>query len=230
MFKSNTTYLLVLLLGFVASTTPVSAGRLSDSTATIRLNIQTQETSQPQGIWRRALSYLGIRKDVSQYPQPGTGITVHSTAYAPSPYQTDSTPCITAAGTRVRPGVVATNFLPFGTLVQIGNEVYIVEDRMNPRYQHSIDIFFPSTQEALDFGSQKIDIIILGYGEPGQPLPREELPESSSEEQIESIESQSPPSLKERLIGRINHWQRIASDLVGIRSNNVNRYDVDCFS
>ncbi len=42
---------------------------------------------------------LGARAIIQ--PEPGTTMTVPITGYAPSPYQTDSTPCITAAGTRV---------------------------------------------------------------------------------------------------------------------------------
>lgn len=225
MIKLNTIYLIIIVQALTIPTTSF-ANEPSNNTATIRVDVNIQDLEQPRSLWRRALNYLGIRRSAIRYPVPGTGITVRSSAYAPSPYQTDSTPCITAAGTRVRPGVVATNFLPFGTLIQIGNEVYIVEDRMNPRYRNSVDIFFPSTSEALDFGSQELDIIILGYGEPGQTLPREEPPE----EQAEPVKSQPSPSFKERVLGRINHWQRIAGNLVGIRSNDVNQYDVDCFS
>lgn len=217
-------FLLVLSFPIV-----VFAGELAEGTATVRINVNIQELRAPKSFWRHALGYLGIRSSM-RYPAPGTGMTVHSSAYAPSPYQTDSTPCITAAGTRVRPGVVATNFLPFGTLLQIGNEVYIVEDRMNHRYQNSIDIFFPSTSEALEFGSQELDVVIIGYGEPGQVLPREEPSELAEIEQAKSIKVRPRLSFRERFAGRINYLQRFAGNLVGIRSNDVNRYDIDCFS
>jgi|GEM_PF-2283438 3D (Asp-Asp-Asp) domain-containing protein len=229
MTKLNIFLLLVLLAGSTISLSFSSAEEVSDSTATVRVNISALESEQPQSVWRRALSYIGIRGSVVKYPAPGSGLTVHSTAYAPSPYQTDSTPCITAAGTRVRPGVVATNMLPFGTLLQIGNEVYIVEDRMNPRYKNSIDIYFPSTSEALDFGRQEVDVVVLGYGKPGQTLPREEPVVEDEGATVKLASKESAPGFGARLIGRINQWQKIASDLAGIRSNDVNRFDIDCF-
>src|SRR4030042_3654518 len=37
------------------------------------------------------------------------------TAYSSTPEETDDTPFITASGNYVRPGVIAANFLPFGT-------------------------------------------------------------------------------------------------------------------
>lgn len=209
--------------------------------ATIHLDISYQpppvRADQSAGLLRRTLKYLGIRSQTTRHIEPGTGLTVSSTAYAPSPYQTDATPCITAAGTKVRPGVVAANFLPLGTLLQIGNDVYIVEDRMNPRYPNSIDIFFPSTSEALAFGRQKLDIIIIGYGKPGQPLPREQsvapATESASAAKPDPntpATTSSAPDFTDRIIGRVNYWQRVASDFVGLRSYDVNRYDINCFT
>ena len=42
-------------------------------------------------------------------------IPVIVTAYSSTPEETDSSPRLTAAGTWVREGIVANNFLPFGT-------------------------------------------------------------------------------------------------------------------
>ncbi|MBI2036999.1 MAG: hypothetical protein HYT14_01400, partial [Candidatus Liptonbacteria bacterium] len=56
--------------------------------------------------------------------------TVTITAYSSTPEETDSTPFITASGTHVRDGVVAANFLPFGTAVKIpelyGDRLFVV--------------------------------------------------------------------------------------------------------
>lgn len=235
MFYSLVRSLLIvsLLIPALAIAAPVEPGR----SATVRLDIASQilpAAERPAaGIWDHVFRQLGIRKQGSRYIEPGSGLTVFSTAYAPSPYQTDGTPCITASGTKVRPGVVAANFLPFGTLLQIGNDVYIVEDRMNPRYPNSIDIFFPSTSEALAFGSKELDIVVIGYGEPGQPLPRELPPEPEPAEEnkeIPAIVDSNPPNLADRVVGRLTYWQRVASDMVGIRAYDVNRYDVDCLT
>ena len=229
----------LVIVALITILLPAATLAVSDeppAAATIHLEISGQVapinnlTPPAASLWSKALRQLGIRSQSSQYIEPGTGLTVSSTAYAPSPYQTDATPCITAAGTRVRPGTVAANFLPFGTLLQIGNDVYIVEDRMNPRYPNSIDIFFSSTSEALEFGSQELDIVIIGYGEPGQQLPREMPPAPEPAEGDPEIVIANPPALTERIVGRITYWQRVAGDFVGLRSYDVNRYDIDCLT
>lgn len=90
---------------------------------------------------------------------------VPSTAYSSTKDQTDNTPFITAMGTHVRDGVVAANFLPLGTIFKIpeifGDKVFVVEDRMNKRYPYRIDLWFPSREEANQWGLKKIKIEIV---------------------------------------------------------------------
>jgi 3D (Asp-Asp-Asp) domain-containing protein len=92
-------------------------------------------------------------------------IIVQVTAYSSTIDQTDDTPFIGANGTYVHDGVVAANFLPFGTKIKIpevyGDKVFIVEDRMHRRFQKRIDIWFPDRQSALKFGYQELKIQIL---------------------------------------------------------------------
>ena len=45
------------------------------------------------------------------------------TAYSSTPCQTDDTPYITAAGTSVRDGIVANNYLSFGTKIRIPDKL-----------------------------------------------------------------------------------------------------------
>lgn len=82
-------------------------------------------------------------------------------AYNPVSWQCDSTPTITASNKKVFEGVVANNCLPFGTILDIAGELYIVEDRMNKRYgcEH-FDIMMWDYQTAKEFGRQKLEIII----------------------------------------------------------------------
>jgi 3D (Asp-Asp-Asp) domain-containing protein len=91
--------------------------------------------------------------------------TVSVTGYSSEVWQTDSTPFTTASNTHVRDGVVAANFLPFGTLIRIpelyGNKIFIVEDRMNKRYWYNVDIWFADTQIARDFGRKTVTIEVL---------------------------------------------------------------------
>ncbi|MFH1423663.1 MAG: 3D domain-containing protein [Candidatus Nealsonbacteria bacterium] len=99
-------------------------------------------------------------------PKVAQTINVIITAYSSTPEETDDTPFITAANTTVRDGVIANNLLPFGTKVRIpelyGDKVFTVEDRMNRRkgYYH-FDIWFPSHQEAENFGAKLTHIEVL---------------------------------------------------------------------
>ena len=87
------------------------------------------------------------------------------TAYSSREEETDDTPLITAAGTKVRPGVVAANWLPLGAKIRIpalfGDQVFIVEDRMHVRMDGKVDVWFSTTDEALRFGTQVARVEIL---------------------------------------------------------------------
>ncbi len=78
------------------------------------------------------------------------------TAYSSRVAETDSTPFTTASGKRVRVGVVAANWLPFGTRVKIpeifGDQIFTVEDRMHERNSDKMDVWFSNTKEAMKFG------------------------------------------------------------------------------
>ena len=91
--------------------------------------------------------------------------TVRATAYSSTVDQTDSTPFITASNTYVRDGIIAANFLPFGTTVRIpeiyGDKLFIVEDRMHQRYWYNVDIWFPEREMAKEFGTRKVRIEIV---------------------------------------------------------------------
>jgi 3D (Asp-Asp-Asp) domain-containing protein len=85
-------------------------------------------------------------------------------AYSSEFSQTDSTPEVTAANTKVGPGIVANNCLPFGTRVIIHDILYEVWDRMNQRYGcDTFDIWKSNKNDALEFGRQYDEVIILNY-------------------------------------------------------------------
>lgn len=90
---------------------------------------------------------------------------VRATAYSSTVDQTDSTPFVTASGTYVKDGIIAANFLPFGTQIRIpeifGDKIFMVEDRMNKRYWHNVDIWFPERQLAKEFGVKNITIEVV---------------------------------------------------------------------
>lgn len=92
-------------------------------------------------------------------------IKVVVTGYSSTPWETDDTPHITASGTWVKEGIVATNLLPFGTEVRLpeiyGDEVFVVEDRMHPRNVYHVDVWFPTYWDALNFGATTTYIEVL---------------------------------------------------------------------
>ncbi len=87
------------------------------------------------------------------------------TAYTSTPEETDDTPFITANNTEVRDGIIAANFLPFGTRVQIpeafGDKIFTVTDRMHARKRNFVDIWMPERDQALAFGIRHTEIVIL---------------------------------------------------------------------
>ena len=93
---------------------------------------------------------------------------LHITAYSSSVDETDDTPFITANGTYVHDGVVATNLLPFGTKVKIpalfGDKVFTVEDRMSLRMTGRMDIWMSSKSKAIVFGSNYANVVVVENG------------------------------------------------------------------
>jgi len=92
-------------------------------------------------------------------PEVQQEIPVVVTAYSSTIMETDDTPFITASGAYVADGIIANNLLPFGTRVQLPDlypdKIFIVEDRMHERKgPFHVDIWFPSREEALVFGSK----------------------------------------------------------------------------
>lgn len=96
---------------------------------------------------------------------PISMMTVTSTAYSSTVDQCDGDPFIAASGKRVHDGMVAANFLKFNTKIRIpelfGDKIFVVEDRMNPRFQNRIDIWMKTREEAVQYGHKQIKIEIL---------------------------------------------------------------------
>ncbi|MEF2277738.1 hypothetical protein V3W47_05450 [Deinococcus sp. YIM 134068] len=104
----------------------------------------------------------------------GRSVVARATAYNSTPGQTDSTPFITATGTRVRNGVVALSrdllrTFPYGSKITIedlsgrtGNllrgQVFSVEDTMAARKVGSVDIWMASRTQAIRFGARQVRI------------------------------------------------------------------------
>lgn len=112
-----------------------------------------------------AESYQEYLIDGLQKPEAKWSTVRTVTAYSSSYDETDDSPFETASLSHVRYGIVASNWLPIGTKIQIpelfGEELFVVEDRMNKRYPHRVDVWMPSKQEAKQFGKKTAEIVIV---------------------------------------------------------------------
>lgn len=93
-------------------------------------------------------------------------LTVTATAYSSTPDQTDSSPFTTSNGKQVYDGLIAANWLPYGTKIRVpdmyGDKIFTVNDRMNRRYDTGrLDVWMKSRGEAKQFGIRKIRIQIV---------------------------------------------------------------------
>ena len=157
---------LILALAFSVSLL-YSMSFLEKSLAWINLN-KKQEFSQetPQLLILNSNSLLALSNPSNPEPKVVKKMNVVATAYSSTVGQTDDTPFITASGKQVEWGIVANNYLDFGTKIRMptlfGKEIFVVEDRMHYRkWSNHIDIWFPSKQQALNFAAKRIYIEVL---------------------------------------------------------------------
>jgi 3D (Asp-Asp-Asp) domain-containing protein len=161
----------------------LSTFSLAQQINTPRYRLTIEDTQKQKG-WLGTISDIFQNLKLSSFgsikPEVGQKLAVTAVAYSPTVDQNDSSPCITASGTVVRRGVVATNFLPIGTRLKIGEDIYIVEDRMNAKYNGKkiIDIWHPTTKEAIAFGAKRLEIEILPKEDIPSPTP---IPSQTSE-------------------------------------------------
>lgn len=112
----------------------------------------------------------GVLLDSGYSIHTGDNVTVKvvATGYSSTVWQTDATPFVTAANTRTREGVLAMSrdllarYTP-GAPFDFGDRVYvaglgyfIVEDSMHGRWDNRIDVWFPSLEQARNFGIRDV--------------------------------------------------------------------------
>ncbi len=111
------------------------------------LGSATKESEATQKIWARITAYAPLD------PTAQEGMCF------------SGDPLVTASGTRSRDGVVAANFLKFGTKIKIpalfGDKVFTVEDRMSSKYNNTVDVLVSSRNEAFNFGVKRAYIEIV---------------------------------------------------------------------
>lgn len=171
--------ILAVILGiFVFNMTFLQTARANDFPGILAVEAQIKSAKTVDLLTERFLEAekkllplpISNKRQIDKYPALSKGeMYVTSTAYSSEPAQTDDTPCITANGYDVCEAgienVVAANFLPFGTKIKIpdlfGDRIFIVQDRMNARYQYRVDLWMTSRERAINYGVRYIKIQIV---------------------------------------------------------------------
>lgn len=103
---------------------------------------------------------------VSELREAKKVVTVIATAYSSTPDQTDDSPFITSNNLPVYDGLVAANWLSYGTQVKFpelyGDKIFTVNDRMHSRYGYGrVDIWLDAPRETVkEFGVKRLKMEI----------------------------------------------------------------------
>ena len=103
-------------------------------------------------------------RETTAWPRPGARLRFHATAYCKG--------TTTASGATVRTGIAAADplLLPVGSVIQVDslspryNGIYTVMDTGPAVQGREIDIYMWDCNEALAFGSRKVNVNILRLG------------------------------------------------------------------
>jgi 3D (Asp-Asp-Asp) domain-containing protein len=133
----------------------------------LALPLNADATVEKKAVSLEIAAMQNETKDYGAFPKsdvrgPSYTVTVQMSAYTSRVQETDDSPFITASGTHVRFGVVASNMFPIGTRIKIptfyGDQIFVVEDRMNKRYFKNVDIWMDDLAEAKQFGRRNVSI------------------------------------------------------------------------
>ena len=164
-FSGKNTIIVLLVIVILSAGLLIPDSKIQED-KTLLSELQVRQNIEENLVTIQENTLLPIANIFNPKPKTARIIRVIATAYSSTPCQTDDTPFITASNTRVRKGIIANNFFPFGTKVRIpefyGDKIFVVEDRMHWRKSnYHIDIWFPSYWEAKNFGAKKTYIEIL---------------------------------------------------------------------
>ncbi|SMB92222.1 3D domain-containing protein [Deinococcus hopiensis] len=156
----------------VAAKSPAAAPRPVAARPTPQAGRQAPAPASPAAQARAR--GVALAQSQAARPQTGRSIVARATAYNSMPGQTDSSPFVTATGTRTRPGVVALSrdllrTFPYGSKVMIedlsgrsgallNGRVFYVEDTMAAYKTRSVDIWMSSYSQAIHFGGRQVRI------------------------------------------------------------------------
>lgn len=115
--------------------------------------------------------------------------TVSMSAY--TPHETGSR--TTASGVRAKEGYTcAANFVPMGSVIIYEGHKYVVQDRMNPKYNRHVDIFMESHKKALQFGRKNAKVQVITPDDKQVKLPKENK-HKHKENRSKQIETKTEP-------------------------------------
>lgn len=105
--------------------------------------------------------------------------TVSMSAY--TPHETGSR--ITASGAKAQEGYTcAANFVPLGSVIIYEGHKYVVQDRMNPKYNSHVDLFMESHKKALQFGRKEARVQVMTKEDKHPKLRKEDEPLETKDE------------------------------------------------
>lgn len=112
--------------------------------------------------------------------------TVSMSAY--TPHETGSR--ITASGAKAKEGqTCAANFVPLGSIIIYNGHKFVVQDRMNPKYNRHVDIFMESHKKALQFGRKEAKVQVITQGDTKTMPPDEK---QTKKQPVKKIRPQTP--------------------------------------
>jgi 3D (Asp-Asp-Asp) domain-containing protein len=163
----NLLFTFIIVISCLFFEIPLIFGRKDEETALAEAIIQSSSDNIEEKLTiSEGNSLISSANPTNPDPKVVRKINMVVTAYSSSVHETDETPLITASGTRVEDGIVASNLLPFGTRIRIpeiyGDKIFMVEDRMNWKAgNYHVDIWEDSYKDALNFGAKTTYIEVL---------------------------------------------------------------------
>ncbi|MBX4201133.1 hypothetical protein KW786_03345 [Candidatus Parcubacteria bacterium] len=159
-----------IMIGFVSFL--VWGGVIMPQTINADLNNTTAKVSEATLVHNGHLTICKLNKEA--YHVVRTIKNAVLTAYSSSIDETDDTPFDGAGGNlpdmiaKTGLKVIATNILPLGTKVRIGDDIYVVYDRMNSKYNQKahFDEYIPGPGEsakkiATKFGYKIVNVEVI---------------------------------------------------------------------
>lgn len=109
-----------------------------------------------------------VHEPIREAPPQCSEVSIHAhvTAYTSSADECGNDLGITASGEPASDGVVACNFLPYGTRIKIpalfGDKEFVVKDRMAKRKSDFVDVWVESKETAFRIGKSFLTVVIVG--------------------------------------------------------------------